>query len=400
MKVLIYYKENELKPIGGPSGYLYNIKNELNKIDMKDIYFIKDDESNTRKKTIKDRLKRIYIKYIPRKIQIRLGFYEKSMRKKIFNSKSLTTNINIDEYDIIHFHSALSMYLIKDSLKNYKGKVLLTSHSPKISHKEMIDGFATMKMYKKNKNYYDAYEVIDEYAFNRADYIIFPTKEAEECYYNTWEKYKTIHQNNRDKYIYIASGINGITIDKSKAEVRKKYGIPDDAFLISYVGRHNEVKGYDHLLEIGKAALNKFENLYFIVGGIEEPLKGLKHERWVEVGWTNRPHDLINSSDLFILPNKETYFDLIFLEVLSVGKTMLVTNTGGNKHFKKYKNAGIFYYDYGNTEEAIKKIGNIISKKLMEYEIINKEIMMNNYTVSIFVKKYIDVLNNICKRDL
>ena len=43
--------------------------------------------------------------------------------------------------------------------------------------------------------------------------------------------------------------------------------------------------------------------------------------------WTNDPHSLINASDMFILPNKETYFDLIMLEVLSMGKIVLATNT-------------------------------------------------------------------------
>ena len=42
----------------------------------------------------------------------------------------------------------------------------------------------------------------------------------------------------------------------TKEEMRKKYGIPQDAFVISYVGRHNEIKGYDALKEIGKHLLD------------------------------------------------------------------------------------------------------------------------------------------------
>lgn len=47
---------------------------------------------------------------------------------------------------------------------------------------------------KKNKEEYDKLKIVDEYAFNRANYIIFPTKEAEECYYNTWPDYKDIKE--------------------------------------------------------------------------------------------------------------------------------------------------------------------------------------------------------------
>lgn len=31
-KVLIYMKENDLKPVGGPRGYLYNLKKRLRQI--------------------------------------------------------------------------------------------------------------------------------------------------------------------------------------------------------------------------------------------------------------------------------------------------------------------------------------------------------------------------------
>ena len=33
MKILIYKKEEDLKPIGGPSGYLFNLNSGLKKIN-------------------------------------------------------------------------------------------------------------------------------------------------------------------------------------------------------------------------------------------------------------------------------------------------------------------------------------------------------------------------------
>ena len=238
-------------------------------------------------------------------------------------------------------------------------------------------------------------DLFDEYAFNRADYIHFPAKEAEECYYNTWKKYKKIHEKNSKKYIYIPTGIGPIRVNSDKQEIREKYNIPADAFVISYVGRHNEVKGYANLKEIAEKVFKQEDNIYFLIGGKEEPLKGLNNPRWIEVGWTNKPHDLINCSDLFILPNMETYFDLIMLEVLSVGKTMLVTDTGGNKYFKKFKESGIFYYEYGNIEEAIKQIEKIKKKNLKELELLNKKIVKENFTISIFADKYIEMIENL-----
>jgi hypothetical protein len=40
-RVLIYMEEHYLKPIGGPAGYLYNLKNELDRRKNKDIEFNK-----------------------------------------------------------------------------------------------------------------------------------------------------------------------------------------------------------------------------------------------------------------------------------------------------------------------------------------------------------------------
>lgn len=398
MKVLIFYDKNNLKPVGGPSGYLYNVYKELQIENIDFIDFIDSKEIKTSKKDkLFNKLRDFYNKKVPRSIKMKLGLYEKYVFKNIFGKIPRTTNVNIDDYDIIHFHSTLTLYMVKDSLKNYKGKILLTSHSPKILHKEIIDEMVSSKKYEKNKEKYNRLEIIDEYSFNRADYIIFPTKEAEECYYNTWDKYDKIHKKNKDKYIYLESCINPVKIHESKKNVREKYNIPSNAFVISYVGRHNEVKGYSSLLKIGKEILNKDNNIYFLIGGKEEPLQGLKHDHWIEVGWTDKPHDLINASDLFILPNKETYFDLVFLEVLSVGKTMLVSNTGGNKYFKKYKDSGIFYYEYDDIKTCTNKVLDIKKLDLKALDKKNKQIYEENFKMKNFVTKYIEILNKIYK---
>ena len=60
------------------------------------------------------------------------------------------------------------------------------------------------------------------------------------------------------------------------------------------------------------------QNTYFLIAGKEEPMKGLDNSHWIEVGWTNDPHSLIAASDVFVLPNHETYFDLVFLSMFVI----------------------------------------------------------------------------------
>ena len=394
MKVLIYFDKNLLEPIGGPTGYLYNLYNELTKEKIESIEFLNSEQSK-----LKMQVKRMY-KKLPKYIQKKYKNYKKyrnrfKVLEDVLSDEPKTSRYNLNEYDIIHFHCTLDMYKVKDSLENFKGKIIISSHSPKVYYKEIIEDRTNKEDYLKRKEDFDKLEIIDEYAFNRADYIIFPCEQAEEPYYHTWEKYSKIKENNKDKYRYLPTGIIPIKVNESKDEIKKLYNIPSDAFLVTYIGRHNEVKGYDKLKEIGEKILEKYSNVYFLIAGAETPLKGLKHDRWIEIGWTDKPYEIINASDLFILPNKETYFDLILLEVISIGKTVLLTSTGGNKYFNKYDNSGLFYYDYNNNAEAIEQFSKILNKDVKILGNKNKEIFEENFTIERFTKNYIEILNEI-----
>lgn len=392
MKVLIYKDKNTLEPIGGPTGYLYNLYNEIQKNNITQIEFL-----DLKKNKIRMKVKKIY-KKLPKKFQKKYK-YKKNIKEILkmadnINNKfsSKTACINLDNYDIIHFHDTYTMYMVKESLESYKGKIIITSHSPEVYHKELIERIPK-EIYLKNKEKIDKLEVIDEYCFNRADYILFPCEEAEEPYYHTWSKYNDIKKRNFEKYIYVPTGIIPKNIKDNSEDVRRKVGIPEDAFVISYVGRHTEIKGYDDLKKIGKKVLERYDNVYFLIAGTEQPLKGLEHKRWIEVGWTSTPMDYVNASDMFILPNKETYFDLILLEVMSIGKTILLTETGGNKYFKRYNDIGLFYYK--NEKEALEKINDMIYMDLSKYDKQNQKIMLENFTTSKFLNNYLKTLYEI-----
>lgn len=397
MKELIYFEKEKLAHVGGPYGYLCNLYEELEKRNVTNIDFLENSDSKVTHllKKIKDNLpkeiKKIYLNYRNKKNHI-------NYIKNAFNDKPKKTSLNINNYDVIHFHTTMSMYLIKDSLKDYKGKVVLTSHTPKAPYKEYIEDKISKKEYLKNKKLYDKLEEVDEYAFERADYIIFPCKEAEEPYFNTWEKYNKIRKKIEQKIIYLPTGIPNINTNiYDKKSLKSKYSLPQESIVISYVGRHNEVKGYDELKKIATEVTKCNKNIHFIIGGKEGPLYRLENEQWHEIGWTNKPYEIIKCSDAFILPNKETYFDLILLEVIALEMPVILTKTGGNKFFSKYKKSGLLFYDYGNIEQAVKLINSINSNKSIEYGKLNKQIFLENFTIEKFTDKYIEIINKICE---
>lgn len=393
MKELIYFKTCSLKPEGGPAGYLYDLNQELKKESISWIDFVEASDGAAKRMVYK----------LPTPLKNKLVGLKRYLTRndvlKALNDGPKKGFASLDGYDIVHFHSTLEMYLAKDLLSDYRGKVLLTSHCPKVAFKEVIEDYTSKKDYLKHKKEYDKLEIIDEYAFNRADKIIFPCEYAEEPYYHTWNKYEKIHKDNKDKYVYIPTGIVPISTDGfSREGVRRKYNIPDNKFVVCYIGRHNNVKGYDQLKEIAKEIFEHGKDICFLVAGKEEPLKGINDPNWIEAGWIENPNELIFASDVFILPNKETYFDLILLQVMSIGKPVVLTNTGGNKYFKQFNSRGMFFYDYGNIKEAVKNILELSEtnpESLLDGGSQNRKIFEREFTIAKFTKKYVEEIRKI-----
>lgn len=385
-KVLIYKSESDLKPIGGPNGYLYNLYSGLSNVKSDEVSIsflpIKNESPLVTKiinclKKHKKLLFNVYIRYLS-------------------INKGNSSAVDFSDYDIIHFHATTDYYVCRNKLKKFKGKIIITSHSPMPCHQELIDNLQLKNIKKRNK-YTKMVEKIDLFAFNNADYILFPCKEAEECYSSAWDKYKDIKKKNELKYIYVPTGLIPININESKNLIRKKYNIPENDFVVCYVGRHNEVKGYSSLKEMGEKYLSDNENSYFLIAGLESPMKGLNNSKWREIGWTNKPHEIIKAADVFVLPNKETYFDLILLEVLSIGKPIVLTKTGGNKYFKKFKDSGLYLYDYNNYDQFKKILDKLSDDDLEKIGAKNKKIFDENFSADIFAKNYIELYEKIAK---
>lgn len=402
MRILIYMPKNKLKPIGGPAGYLYNLNLGLEKIGNTEVHFLPETGENEHAV-----LKSIY-HAMPYELRNRICNIIEGC-KKLFSNKAYQNQIlfdnfcsllngetnlpdNYQQYDIIHFHTTFELYREREKLRNYTGKVLLNSHSPQPNHQEYI---AFFKDHPRREEVLQELIKADIYAFDRADSILFPCQEAEEPYYNNWDLYEDIHNRNKNKYHYLITGIKQCKIKIQKETIRKAYNIPNDAFVVCYVGRHNSIKGYDSLKSIGKRVIDKLENVYFLIAGKEGPMYGISDDRWIEVGWTDDPHSIMNAADIFVLPNKETYFDLIMLEVMSLGIPVLATKTGGNKYFEKEKCTGIRLYE--SEKECINDIIEFVDNReqLITMSKNNTDFFNDKLNEVVFAKNYIKTIQGI-----
>jgi glycosyltransferase involved in cell wall biosynthesis len=378
---LIYFEENKLRPSGGPAGYLYNLREGLRLLDNHEIVFLPGSNTVFDKEKAKERMPK------------RLVELRRALRFMRMHKETDIPLVDLNQYDTVHFHRTDDLYRCRKALESFQGKVILTSHTPCVRFQELID-MLNPKDAKFFARQLKNLEKIDEYAFQRADYVMFPCEEAEEPYYHTWQIYGKIRQ--AEKYRYLPTGIKPCKARVSFEDVRKKYGIPQDAFVVCYVGRHNEIKGYDLVKKVAEELLVQNSNIYFIIAGREEPMSGLRHKRWIEVGWTNDPHSIISAADVFLLPNRETYFDLIMLEVLSLGQIIIASRTGGNKYFEKYGSDGIkLYTDSDEIGGIIADIMKFDNEQLLRMRNENKNIFNREFTVDKFAREYVRIIQLI-----
>ena len=395
MKVLVFMKVSDLRPAGGPAGYCYNIYQELTKQGITEIDFLPADNVKSVER------KNLYYK-ITKRLPKWLNALQIAVRRKKEYQRTIQSpalhNMDFSGYDAIHFHSTGSLYKHRRDIEGFKGKVILTTHSPIPQHQEIYAELPTKFEKKIYKSFYSKLDQIDEYAFRRADYVVFPCEEAEESYFNNWDKYAELHSEMKakGKLFYIPTGIQPKPVLRDRDQVCRDHNLNPEKHLVSYAGRHNQVKGYDLLQLIAIRSWERKNDYSFVICGKESPLQGLKDPRWTEVGWTNDSQSVIAASDVFVLPNRETYFDIIMLEVLSSGKLIVASRTGGNKYFEKIGAQGIFLYD--SIEQAIASLERIAGMDAAEkarLENENKALFYAQFTTDKYLQKYLQFLHMV-----
>lgn len=394
MKVLVYLEEDRVAPVGGPLGVGYHIKQTIEKQNIDGIYFLPGNSDNLQK----EQSQKAWLYKHKKLTKVVRSLRHIVEYQRMFYSP-VDTSDYLNQFDIVHFHRTSDMYKQRKSLENYRGKVLVTSHSPIPLAQELLNASATKFETAYMKRKWKKFQEMDSWAFRNADYIVFPCEDAEEPYYLNWSEYAEIHEQRKEHYRYVPTGISDVSATKHREAVREQYSISSDEFVVVYAGRHNEVKGYDLLKQIGEKVLDENADVRFLIAGTEGPLMRLDHARWTEVGWTREVHNIISAGDVFVLPNKFTYFDLIMIEVLALGKIVIASRTGGNKYFEKAGVEGVFLYD--TVEDAcriIKMVKAMSEKQRAELGHKNKMFYEENLTSSKYVEDYISLLNSIAEK--
>lgn len=398
-RVLIWDKKSRLSNSGGPSGYMWNIKQYLDRYPTSEVKFYSDvfGDKNRHKFSIKQfhpiRLILILLNFAKIPIVSRLfgTFYAKGIL-------SNTEKSELKKFDFVHFHNISLMYAYGKAVQRLGVKTILTTHTPEVMVDEIFGettkGTLFLNKYKKLREYFIKRE---KRCLEKTDYLMYPVEQISECFDDAQSKIISDYlRKNKDKIFYVPTSIQNIDIaDNDSAKILDNLELPDNAIKICYVGRHNEVKGYPYLKEVAAELLKKRRDVYFIIGGKllnEEPLDDAN---WIELGWVNT-NNLLKEVDLFILPNQKTYFDIIALEILRAGIPLITTYTGGNKYLASLKDAGIAIM----PKDDAKKAADILLS-LLDVAVIksmgnrNRQLFETEFSMEVYIKKYISAISKL-----
>ena len=394
--------------IGGPLGYLFNIREYLLDHPTEQITFLTDlllekygdaewlHPSNPityKPKTFIGKIWRFFAEkyYICIKPFKGLEF-------------QVPQDINVNEYDYVHIHQVTHFQQFKRLFPNYAGKVILTSHSPCPFSDELIERSidrhpVLRKMMMVIRPYLLRMECE---AYDKTDFVMFPCAGARDPY-EKHERMRKTFQRNDKKFFYIPSSIVDYRPNSETQQKLSGFNIPNDAFVITYFGRHNAIKGYDILTKVGLRLLDNHPKLYILCAG-KGTIPPPHHPRWIELGFISNVDDLLPQSDLYILPNRETYFDLITLQILRAGVPVALSHTGGNKYFlelPKSETKGMLFFDIDDMEQIITIVDDVMRMKdacAAQYEEMkhcNRKLYENYFTLDKYLNNYLEAINKL-----
>lgn len=186
----------------------------------------------------------------------------------------------------------------------------------------------------------------------------------------------------RSKIRFLPNGISEeslIKIPNTRIEATKKKFSLKDKFVISYLGRIQEYKGIEQIINILPELIKIKNNLVFLAigkdAGDTERLKIISERLKVKskVVFTGEVSEedklaLLDISEIFIFPSQWEAFGIVVLEAMARKNAIISTKTEGGKYLIKPKENG-FLFNFGDERELLKNIKTLILNEKLRGEI-------------------------------
>ena len=184
--------------------------------------------------------------------------------------------------------------------------------------------------------------------------------------------FKQISTKYRSKIYRIYNGVDINEFDPTglqKYILRNEYSIDKDKIIIGAVGRFDEWKRFDLLIEAANLLNCKYDNLYFVIVGdafneeqekVKAQIKKLVNKYKLEnqvifTGYRKDVCAVMNDFDIFILTSDNEPFGRVLIEALSLNLPIVSTNNGGAPEIIKNELNGVLvqYNDIESLTQGI-----------------------------------------------
>ena len=179
----------------------------------------------------------------------------------------------------------------------------------------------------------------DEYkAYTSLNKLVFVSEYAKNQFAKVFDLPNTINQ-------YVCANI--INVDDIKAKSLAPIDVNKNKFTICSVGRLEEVKGYDMVIDAAKILKDRHINVDFWIVGIgaqEEKLKNQVIKNQCEDivhfwGYKSNPYPYMLMADVYLSSSYAEGLPLVLCEARCLGKPIIATKTiGALELLKNYKN--------------------------------------------------------------
>lgn len=337
------------------------------------------------KTLLKDRYKDLELKYTFME-KNKYQKYRSCMSSQTFSGIYFAIKKTKDEHDAIYVcHDAPTAYGL--ALLNKKYILIFHHQGPRVEEKKNFEGSVSWGDKKIIQH-------CEKFAFKKAFYVCFPSKGAENNYFNS--KYRSVNKED----IKIGPVLYNTICCYDNPEKLEGITKNDNEVLFLSTGTLTVAKGSDRVPKFFETLLPKTsKNLHWILVGsgilkeqiikeAEELEKKYKNFKFTYIPWLAKYSNvqyLQDICDVYIMLHRISVFDLAILELMRKGKPIILSNIGGNKEFNKDNNIIFFSDSYEETVNDflnldIHNLGNL-NKKVYEEYFSNEKFIENTTKV-------------------
>jgi glycosyltransferase involved in cell wall biosynthesis len=212
----------------------------------------------------------------------------------------------------------------------------------------------------------------------------------------------------KEKVVSISTGISSEFFEiKKDPEMKTKYGLKNNAIVITNVGILRSVKGHEVTLKAVRHVVDKFPDAVFFFAGDGPRKRALEKmadelgisSQVIFAGFINNIKNVYSFSDIIVLSSWSEGLPQSILQAMASGIPVVATKVGGVPEIVFHEKTGILVQP-GDFESLSNGIIRLLKDHVLREQIINnaRELVINEHTLTRMLDKTESLYNDLFLR--